>query len=151
MKAMARQTDARIHSGLSWHSKRELTMVSNTYFGAFLGLTLAVLSAPALAAPNATAGQAVFKAQCSMCHTVVKGKNGLGPSLAGVLGRKPGSAPAFMYSPPMRAMNAKWDKVTLDRFITDPRTAVPGNRMIFVGQKDAAKRADLIAYLATLK
>jgi cytochrome c2 len=45
----------------------------------------------AIAAGDAVAGKTVFENQCSICHTTVVGKNGFGPSLAGVLGRRSGA------------------------------------------------------------
>ncbi len=119
----------------------------------FLAIAGLAVFATATAAPtgNTAAGMQAFKTQCSICHATVPGKFGLGPSLAGVVGRKPGSLAGFNYSPAMKAAKGKWDKPALDRFLTDPRAAIPGNRMTFAGQKDAAKRADLIAYLVTLK
>jgi cytochrome c len=116
-----------------------------------LAASALVAAAPAAPAGNVAAGQTVFKMQCSICHAIVAGKTGLGPSLAGVVGRKPGSLAGFTYSPAMQANKAKWDKATLDKFIANPRGALPGNRMIFMGQNDATKRTDLIAYLATLR
>jgi cytochrome c len=103
------------------------------------------------AAPNAAAGQIVYKSQCAMCHATVAGKNGLGPSLSKISGRKPAAISGFSYSPAMKAAAGKWDAATLDRFVSNPRAVMPGTRMIYAGQKDATKRADLIAYLATLK
>src|ERR1700716_2048366 len=50
---------------------------------------------------DAAAGKTVFANQCASCHTVEVGKNGFGPSLAGVLGRKAGSLAGFTYSPAM--------------------------------------------------
>ncbi len=115
-----------------------------------VGLAAASVVAAA-PAPNVANGQAVFKAQCALCHATVAGKTGLGPTLAGIVGRKPGSVAGFTYSPAMKAATAKWSKATLNSFIESPSTAMRGTRMAFAGVKDAQKRADLIAYLATLK
>lgn len=124
-------------------------MIQRVFFG--VGAGLALFSAPAMAQTAPAAGQAVFKAQCAMCHAVVAGKNGLGPSLAGVLNRKPGAVPGFAYSGPMKAYKGKWDAKTLDKFLASPGTTIPGSRMAYAGQKDATRRAALVAYLATLK
>jgi cytochrome c len=43
-----------------------------------------------------------------------------------------------------------WDAPTLDRWLTNPSALVPGTKMFFKID-DAQQRADLIAYLATLK
>lgn len=103
------------------------------------------------AAPAPANGQALYKAQCAMCHSTVAGKKGVGPSLAGIANKKAGSLPGFAYSPTMKSSKLKWDKATLNRYLADPRKTVPGTKMVYAGQKDAGKRAALISYLMTLK
>jgi cytochrome c len=39
----------------------------------------------------------------------------------------------------------------LDRYLTAPRDIATGTKMTFPGVKDPKKRADIIAYLATLQ
>ncbi|MGF7149904.1 cytochrome c [Sphingomonas zeicaulis] len=115
-------------------------------------LAVILLIASALAAPAATAadGSMIFRQRCQMCHvTVPKQKAGLGPNLAGVLGRKAAST-EFLYSPALKGTALKWDKPTLDKFLAGPTKMVPGTRMVItVG--NPADRAALIDYLATLK
>jgi cytochrome c2 len=111
---------------------------------------IATSAGPALA-QDATAGAAVFKSQCGICHTVVQGRNMVGPSLFGIVGRKAGTIPGFHYSPANEASGLTWDAATLDRYLTSPGTVVPHTIMTYAGLKDAQKRADLIAYLATVK
>ncbi len=96
-------------------------------------------------------GQKVFKSQCTVCHSNQQGKNIIGPSLYGVVGRKAGQIPGFHYSEANRSSGLTWDAATLDRYLTSPRGVVPGTLMTYPGLKDDAKRADLISYLATLK
>jgi cytochrome c len=100
-------------------------------------------------AQEATAGKAVF-GQCAACHSV-DGKNGLGPSLKGIVGRTAGSAPGFHYSHAMASVGKPWDAASLAAFIESPQKAVPGNVMPFSGLPDARQRADLLAYLQTLQ
>jgi cytochrome c len=105
----------------------------------------------AVEAPVEDAGKLAFS-QCVACHTIDKGgRNGLGPNLNGVVGRKVASVAGFAYSPAMTAKGGVWDEAALDAYITDPRAAVPGNKMVFVGIKDAAKRKALITWLASQK
>ena len=92
-------------------------------------------------------GKAVF-AICSGCH-VLTGISFAGPPLAGVVGRKAGTAKGFDYSQPLKASGIVWGDQTLDRFLTDPSTAVPGTAM-FSNVPDAQDRADVIAYLKTV-
>ncbi len=110
---------------------------------------LVAQTAAAQTAGDATRGKAAFGA-CAMCHSDTAGKNGIGPSLFGVVGRQAGTAPGFKYSAAMKAAGT-WTPSSLDAFIASPKTAVPGTTMPFGGIKDAAKRADIVAYLGTLK
>src|SRR3954470_6870548 len=92
-------------------------------------------------------GARTFRA-CVACHSLASGQHRTGPSLAGVFGRKAGTAEGFRrYSPALKAAGVVWDRTTLDAWLTDPQAFIPGNRMIFPGIKDDQPRADLIAYL----
>jgi len=119
--------------------------------GILLLVVVAGLSSPRSArAQNAENGQKVFRQVCSICHEVAAGKNRVGPSLFGVVGRKSGSVADFHYSDEMKSAGLTWDAATLDRFLAGPRAVVAGTRMAYAGVKDDAKRQDLVAYLATL-
>ena len=102
-------------------------------------------------AQDAAAGAAVFKSQCGICHAVVQGRNMVGPSLFGIVGRTAGTIAGFHYSEANKNSGLTWDAATLDRYLTSPGTVVPHTIMTYAGLKDAQKRADLIAYLATIK
>jgi len=114
-------------------------------------VTLSVAAPAAVYAADPAAGKAVFQSTCSICHSVQPGQNKIGPTLFGVVGRKTGSAPGYTYSPQNQAANLTWDEATLDKYLEAPRTMIPGTKMTYAGLKDAGKRADLIAYLATLR
>ena len=88
---------------------------------------------------------------CSVCHSTQAGRNGVGPTLHGIIGRQAGSVANYTYSPAMKNSAVVWDAATLDRFIAAPHDVVPGTRMAYPGMRDAAKRADIVDYLATLK
>ncbi len=113
---------------------------------------LSMIAAPmavAGTAPDAAAGGALFKMRCLTCHTAVAGQpNSIGPNLAGVVGRKAGSV-TFNYSDALKSSGLVWDKPTLDKFLSAPRTLVPGTRML-IAVPDAKQRGDLIAYLGGL-
>src|SRR6266705_2802500 len=110
-------------------------------------LTIAFLS-PALAQHgDATRGKRDFRA-CSPCHSLESDRNMTGPSLAGLWGRKAGSLPSFeRYSDALKSSGIIWDDHSLDGWLTDPKAMVPDNEMPFAGLKDAAARADLLAFL----
>ena len=118
----------------------------------YLGLGLLspfVAICPAVAA-DVEAGKADFK-KCALCHTTEAGKNKIGPSLFGIVGRKAASVENFNYSEAMKKFDHTWDAETLDTYLADPRATVPGTKMIFPGIKDEKERQDVIAYLETLK
>jgi cytochrome c len=116
-----------------------------------IGMLGLVAAGAAQAAGNATAGAQVF-ARCAMCHSNAKGDgNKIGPNLFGVVGRKAGTAPQFSYSPAMKSAGFVWTNDKLDAYIKSPATVVPNNKMMFAGLPSAGQRADLIAYLDTLK
>ena len=115
-------------------------------------LTLCLLfHAVAANAADPEAGQAVFKTQCGICRPPLPGKNMVGPSLFGVVGRKSGSIEGFHYSAANKAADLTWTSEMLDKYLAAPREVVPGTIMTYAGLKDDAKRADLIAWLATLR
>jgi len=103
----------------------------------------------AYAQGDAAAGKTVFENQCSNCHTAVVGKNGFGPSLAGVLERRSGGLPGYKYSDAMTNAGITWNAVTLDEFLASSTVKVPGTLMA-VAITDSAARANVIAYLSTL-
>ncbi|HYZ22984.1 MAG TPA: c-type cytochrome, partial [Rhodopila sp.] len=93
------------------------------------GLKLAVLPALLLVAPaahsapltgDAAAGQGAFRA-CRGCHSVAPGKNGVGPSLAGVVGRESGTVSGYNCSTAMKSAHIDWDAASLDRFLASPQ------------------------------
>jgi cytochrome c len=114
---------------------------------AFIASSLGA-SAPSRAdeAGDAAKGKKVF-AKCMACHTLEAGKNKVGPSLHGVVGRKSGSIEGFSYSDAMKNANLTWDEATLDKYLTNPKAEVPGNKMAFPGLPKAEDRANVIAYL----
>ena len=109
----------------------------------------AVVSVGVAVAQDAAAGKALFT-QCAVCHSI-DGTNAVGPSLNSIVGRKAGTADGFRYSRAMKNSGAVWDDKTLDAYLADPQKLIPGNVMPFSGMADPKQRADVIAYLQTLK
>jgi cytochrome c len=89
---------------------------------------------------------------CGVCHSVQQtGGPVEGPNLLGLVGREAASQPDFAkYSPALKASNLTWSAETLDRFLVNPMAMVPGTLMPMLIRDDKT-RADVIAYLATLK
>lgn len=85
---------------------------------------------------------------CMACHSFAPGQHMSGPSLAGVWGRKAGTAAGFgRYSDALKRSGKVWDEQALDAWLKNPSASIPGNAMVFDGIADARTRADLLAYL----
>jgi cytochrome c2 len=112
------------------------------------------LSAAVRAEGDAAKGENVFK-KCKICHQVGENaKNQVGPQLNGVVGRKAGTVEGFNYSPAMKEAGEKglvWNDESLSKYVENPKDFVPKNKMAFVGLKQESERADVIAYLKTVK
>lgn len=117
-----------------------------------LWMIAAVMALPmtARADGDAAAGKTVF-AKCGICHSIKDGENKIGPSLYGVVGRKSHSEPGYTYSEAMKAYDVTWTPEALNTYLVDPRKVVVGTKMIFLGLKSDDDRANVIAYLETLK
>jgi cytochrome c len=100
--------------------------------------------APAAAAPDPGRGEQVY-GRCLACHALAYDR--VGPRHCGLIGRRAGSVPGFVYSPAMKRSGIVWTARSLDRFLAAPMQAMPGRAMTYDGIADAAERADLIAYL----
>jgi len=109
----------------------------------FIVLTLASGTA---VATDANKGKKVFN-KCKACHTMKAGKNKIGPSLHGIMGRKAASVPKFKYSKAMKASGLTWDDKTLRKFLKKPKKLVKGTRMSFAGIKKQKQMDNLMAYL----
>jgi cytochrome c2 len=116
----------------------------------------AVLAAPAVLAggeADVENGRTIFAQRCGVCHAVSNEPGGpvAGPNMVGLIGRKAASQPDFtMYSPALKAHDVNWSAETLDEFLVNPPTTVPGTTMPMT-LPDRKERGDVIAYLATLK
>ncbi|MBB5686592.1 c-type cytochrome [Sphingobium boeckii] len=99
---------------------------------------------------DAAKGEKLFM-QCKACHAIEPGKNIIGPSLHGVVGRTAGQVPGFNYSPANKASGEVWSEDHLYAFIEAPQKVIPGTRMAYFGMRKPQDRADLIAYLKTVK
>ena len=97
-------------------------------------------------AGDAVKGKKIFL-KCAACHSLDAGVNKVGPSLHGIIGRASASIAGFNYSDAMKGANLTWDIATIEKYITNPKALVPGNKMAFPGLPKPEDRANLIAYL----
>ena len=103
-----------------------------------------------LANADAGAGARIFR-QCSACHKVDAGANGVGPSLFGVVGRDIGAAEGYAaYSGALSEAGDVWTPENLNAFLENPRGWAPGTSMGYKGLRSAEDRADLIMYLDSI-
>jgi cytochrome c len=98
---------------------------------------------------DAAKGSETFKI-CAACHSAVYKQNGIGPSLWGVVGRRPASARGFRYSAAMKARNMVWTQERLWVFVKSPRKDVRGTTCNFAGLATPQARANVVSYLATI-
>ncbi len=127
-------------------------------FGAPLALAfVAVLAAgPAMAEGDPAKGKKIFK-KCKICHAVVlkDKRKRIGPNLVGVFGRKAGTAPGFKKYTGLKGADFVWDEAHLDEYLANPKKFIKKiggkkSKMILKTKK-ASQRANIIAYLKTLK
>lgn len=100
---------------------------------------------PALAG-DAAKGKKVYN-KCKACHSLDAGKNKIGPSLHGVIGRKAGAVDGFKYSSALMDSGIVWTEDQLSAYLEKPKEFIPGNKMAFAGLKKEDQRADVIAYI----
>lgn len=96
---------------------------------------------------DARRGEKLF-ARCSACHSE-NGQKKIGPSLAGVVGRKAGSLDGVRYSNALKQSNLVWTDESLNAFLTAPARLVPGTTMT-VRISNEQDRQDLISYMKSL-
>ena len=101
---------------------------------------------------DADAGRRVFN-QCRACHTIDPGgRNGVGPNLYGVFGRRAGAVEGFRYSANMQELaqaGHTWTEANLRAYLRDPKSVAPRGSMAFNGLRNDTQLNDMIAFLRT--
>ena len=139
----------------------QLRVCLSVLFAALTGLASAATVTPPAAvvvkdakgvayAGDATAGEKAFK-QCMICHSTKTGENKIGPTLFGVVGRVAGTTAGYSFSPANKKSGITWTEQALFDYLENPRVKMPGTKMGYAGLKKPQDRANLIAYLKTLK
>jgi cytochrome c len=103
-----------------------------------------------LASADVDKGKKVFS-KCKACHKLEDGANGTGPHLFNVVDRTVAAIDGFSYSGALTGLSGGWTAEALDGFLASPKKYAPGTKMGFAGLKKAKDRANLIAYLQTVK
>lgn len=92
-------------------------------------------------------GKKVY-ARCRTCHTLEEGgRHRVGPNLWGIFGKVSGTAEGFAFSKAMKEAAITWDDETIAAYMENPKTFIPGNKMVFIGLRKQEERNNLIAYL----
>jgi cytochrome c len=115
--------------------------------GLILASAIVIASSAGVLAQDLAAGENSFK-KCLPCHRVGEGaKNLVGPELNGLEGRKSGSAEGYSYTDANKNSGITWDETVFKEYITNPRTKIPGTKMVFAGISSENERNNLWAYL----
>ncbi len=144
-------SDAVFKGGVPKQSAYALPAAEEASAGGGAAAAAAAVPLPELLAKaDAKKGEGLFK-PCSACHAPEKGgANKVGPALYNVVNRPIGSVAGFGYSDSLKGKGGNWSYDNLDHFIAAPKAFASGTKMAFGGEKDAAKRADIIAYLRSM-
>ena len=103
-----------------------------------LAATVAISSGTAMASEK---GEKLFKKKCGVCHSIEPGKHKVGPSLAGVMGRKAGDTDFSKYKA-MKGASFTWDAAKMDAWITNQKDFLKANKDI-VGAQSTAMSAKI--------
>ncbi|MEQ8965637.1 MAG: PQQ-dependent sugar dehydrogenase [Azospirillaceae bacterium] len=88
--------------------------------------------------------------QCGECHSFEPGEHAGAPSLAGRFRAPVAGTPFATYSPALRAVEGRWTRERLARFLDDPDAIAPGTTMPDPGLDDPAVIDRLIDLLAAM-
>ena len=114
----------------------------------FTALLVAAFSLSACGGGGNAGASSNALARCSTCHAVKAGDTKRsGPSLVGIIGKKAASEAGYPYSAAMKDSGIMWSRETIDVFMAAPNKVVPGNRMGFAGEPNAANRKTIIEAL----
>ena len=109
------------------------------------------VSAPLFTGGDADSGALIYEEACEQCHRLIPGSNKKGPQLMNIYGAPAAYLADYNYSEDLTASGWVWDAKTLDSYIADAEKAMPGSKMLADPMPDARERADVIAYLSTLR
>lgn len=108
-----------------------------------------VLGNAAIAA-DAARGEIRFRALCGTCHSADPSVRKMSSHMKGIVGRKAASVEGVPFSTALKTSGWVWTEALLSKYLADPKKALPGTTMM-VAAANPNDRADIVAYLATLK
>ncbi len=118
-------------------------------FVSLLALSMVLGHSLPASAQDAALGEKIFL-KCKACHQIGEGaRNGVGPNLNGLIGRKSGSVEGYSYSEANKGSGLTWDEDTFRDYIKNPKAKIPGTKMVFAGIAKDEEIDNLIAYFKT--
>ena len=145
-------TISRANPTLNDFGEKNMNIRQFLAFGLMLSTVL--FAGSAFAAGDAKKGKKIFN-KCKACHTVKAGKNKVGPSLHGVVGRKAGTAKGYKKYKGMKGADWSWDDAALMAFLENPKKFIKSKgrkkTAMSLKLKKKADRENVIAYLKTQK
>jgi cytochrome c len=112
---------------------------------------LAACNLASAADTSAESGKKVFQSRCQTCHGITgPADSSLGPNLAGVVGRKSGSADTGVHSRATVGSGTVWTRSSLRRYLSEPAREMPGTIMS-AQVKDPQELEALLNFLETLR
>ena len=114
-------------------------------------LLLAIACQPVFADESTSPGRKIFESRCVSCHESSPPSTAtLGPSLAGIVGKKAGSGNSGVHSRALTESGIVWNRSSLRNYLVDPGRAVPGTIMP-MRVENPKELEDLLNYLETLR
>ena len=121
-----------------------------------VGTALAFALSAGSAMADTAKGEKLFKKKCSSCHTIEAGKHKSGPSLAGIVGKKAGTADGFKKYKAVKGADFTWTAENIDGWITDSKKYLKKNETMFTNKstamsvkiKKSEDRVAIIEYLS---
>ncbi len=114
--------------------------------------TLGSESGEAQVTGSIEAGIKVAAKSCDVCHSFEKGgKVVYGPNLFDIYGKPAAAIEGYDYSDALKASGLVWNDKNLAEFVSNPEQFVKGTKARFPGIKTAKDKADILAYIKSLK
>ncbi|MGE6360985.1 c-type cytochrome [Psychrobacter glacincola] len=111
----------------------------------------AAVTLPFYTEGDADNGAIIYQDACGQCHQLNAGLNKKGPQLMNIYGAPAAELEDYTYSDGLKKSGWVWDAQTLDPYIADAEKAMLDSKMLSNPMPDAQERADVIAYLSTLR